>query len=76
MSAACSYGAIEVASELILHGADVNAVSDEGESALMEVTMSGEWKVVCLLLDHGAKSELSNNKGQTALIKAACRRRS
>ena len=72
-------GHLEVARELILHGADVNAQADGTRSSIGEACHGGPWKaepaddIVQLLLDHGAQVDVfaAAATGRTDLIEAA-----
>lgn len=57
----------EVAKFLIEQGVDVNAGSNHG-SALMAAVVKGNEVLVKLLLMHGAKTDISDLSGNTALI--------
>jgi hypothetical protein len=57
-----------VASELLAHGADVNAKLDNGITALMAAAQSGNQKVAQVLLDAGADVKATDKDGQTALF--------
>jgi ankyrin repeat protein len=54
---------------LLLHGADPNALGWRyGNSALHEAVISGaSEKVIRVLLDHGARSDVKNKQGKTAI---------
>jgi ankyrin repeat protein len=56
--------AVQVLVEL---GADVNAVEDEGWTALHAATLAGHETVARYLLDHGAKLNAKSKLGQTPL---------
>lgn len=58
---------IEIAEKLVATGADVNAVTDHGITALM-IAAGGEHNaMLAFLLKAGADAEMQNRKGQTAL---------
>ncbi len=56
---------------LLAMGADVNAASDGGETALMRAASKGRLEAVRLLLDAGANLEARSENGFTALVVAA-----
>ncbi len=59
--------ALEVARTLIAHGADVNAVSNSGVTALMLAAAHGNTSTVGLLLQSGADASKKSPDGKTAL---------
>jgi len=64
---ACFLGDFDIASLLIEQGADPNYIDAEGNPILFYVVKSGDAELCTLLLKHGAKINLKNNKGVTAL---------
>jgi ankyrin repeat protein len=52
---------------LVTHGADVNAVNDEGRTPLFE---AADRKMAQLLVEHGAKLDVRDQHGETALFRA------
>jgi len=63
---------IDMTLMLINKGADVNAISTVGNSALMiAVTSQGNAKIVKLLLDKNADASIKNMAGETVLMRAA-----
>lgn len=52
---------------LVEHGADVNAQDRDGDTPLMLAVMTAEPHIVKHLLMQGARTDLYNNQGQTAL---------
>lgn len=56
---------------LIEAGADINALSPRGETALMMAAGYGDTEMVALLLDRGADPYLEDQRGATALAAAA-----
>lgn len=55
---------------LILGGADVNAKTDAGQTALMFAAYGGHAEVTGQLLEAGADVNAKSNDGQTALVLA------
>ena len=51
---------------LLAAGADVNAATDEGDTALIRASFSSHFNVVRALLDAGANQHLANSSGNTA----------
>jgi quinoprotein dehydrogenase-associated probable ABC transporter substrate-binding protein len=60
-------GPVQLAQELIAHGADVNAVSTRGVTALMIAAAHDNAPVIGLLSHSGANAGLRSAEGQTAL---------
>jgi hypothetical protein len=60
-------GHLEVAKFLLEHEADVDALSDNGTSALMVAARNGHLEVVKLLLKYEADPDIENDAGGTAL---------
>jgi len=58
---------IDAMQVLLEAGADVDAVTDEGESVLHFAAMDGKLDVIRMLADAGATLDLKNNDGKTAL---------
>lgn len=63
----------EMAQALLEVGAEVNAVDNDGNSALMIAASNGNKEMVELLLQSGADANAKDNKGQPALHKAISR---
>jgi len=63
---AATEGYLKTAKLLIEKGADVNARTNEGNSALMAASMAGYTKIVELLINAGANAKAKNNMGYTA----------
>ena len=59
--------AFEILSSLIKIGVDVNARKEHDQTFLMQATLRGDLKLVTLLIEHGAKVELQDRNGDTAL---------
>jgi len=58
---------IEIAQELIKHGADANAVTIHGVSALMIAAAHDNAPVIGVLMSAGARADIRSDEGQTAL---------
>lgn len=56
--------------ELILAGADVNSLDEDGRTALMHVS-GCDTKATLVLLEHGADVNMADRMGRTALMEAA-----
>lgn len=61
----------ELAKELILAGADVNAQDNIKNSPFLYAGAEGQYEILKLALSHGAKFDIYNRYGGTALIPAA-----
>jgi ankyrin repeat protein len=69
---AAQSGAAPVVTSLLARGADANAATSTGATALMFAAQSGNVAIVTALLDAGADAEASEHaNGQTALMFAA-----
>ena len=66
-----SYSGAETVDALVAKGADVNARSADGTTALMSAAEGHDAAPVKALLRHGADPNARNAKGQTALLLAA-----
>ena len=53
---------------LLSANADVNAVDEDGETALYLAAEAGDSDIVKLLLDAGADVNIRNEDGETALV--------
>ena len=60
----------DIAELLIQHGANVNATTPDGKTALMFAAMFNQLAVVDCLLAHGADIEARTDDGKTALMLA------
>ena len=69
MFAACNCR-IEMVRDLLDHGAEVNAINRNCNTALMSAAGCGNIKTVKLLLDHGADTSAMDRDGRTALAHA------
>ncbi len=58
---------LRIASLLIEHGADVNAVQSDGFTPLMGAAQNGQTEMIELLLARGARADVARANGQTAL---------
>lgn len=67
MHEACLRGNYKAAKSLILFGANVNARSKCGTTALIDAAGNGHLEVVELLLENGADPSIVNSAGKTAL---------
>jgi ankyrin repeat protein len=65
-----SLGSTHIVQALVRHGANVNARSKWGSTALMEASANGHINIVKFLLSQGAKKNLKDDHGKTALIYA------
>ncbi|MEX0271452.1 ankyrin repeat domain-containing protein [Leptolyngbyaceae cyanobacterium UHCC 1019] len=61
-------GLTDLACQLIERGADIEARSAEGETALMEAAIVGNTDLVKFLLDRGAKPNRRSRSGWTAML--------
>lgn len=67
MVACAYYSGQTICKMLIDAGADVNAVAQDGTTALMLAAQNAKLDVVILLINRGATAKAKNNAGQTAL---------
>ncbi|KAJ5480512.1 hypothetical protein N7530_006021 [Penicillium desertorum] len=65
--AAARVGSIAVLRDLFAFGVDIDAVNNQGETALLQACRAGHFNVVELLLRHGADAALASQNGETAL---------
>ena len=63
-------GVNELLELLISYGANVNAQSHDGRSALMQAADSGQLGAAAFLLKHGADVNAKGSDGETALMLA------
>ncbi|KAG5844228.1 hypothetical protein ANANG_G00160140 [Anguilla anguilla] len=71
LMAAASGGYVDIVKLLLVHGADVNAQSSTGNTALTYACAGGFVDVVKVLLKEGANIEDHNENGHTPLMEAA-----
>ncbi|KAH0557197.1 hypothetical protein GP486_005013 [Trichoglossum hirsutum] len=64
-------GSLEVVKLLVENGAVVDAIDDEGSTALQKASMRGHISIVTYLLEHGADINHTNNIGYTPVLLAA-----
>ena len=57
--------------DLLNKGADVNALNQHGETALMHSALKGNSEIVKTLIEQGAKLDIQSKEGLTALMLAA-----
>ena len=62
----------EVLRTILNHGADVNAASNDNETALMKACHEGNLDVMNVLLNAGANTHISDDDGDNWLHHAAC----
>ena len=60
-------GALEAVKLAVQFGADVNAVNQAGNTAIHAAVPKGFHTVIQYLVDHGAKLDIANQRGQTPL---------
>jgi uncharacterized protein len=63
--------ALEAATVAVEHGADVNAASEEGQTAMHMAAFSGADRLVTFLADHGATVDAQDKRGETPWSMAA-----
>lgn len=66
----CFYSDADRVEEAIMNGADVNAKTNKGFTALMYAAREGHTKTAEVLLKHGANANEKDKKGKTALMLA------
>lgn len=71
---ACNRGHMNVVSQLLKAGVDINETNDSGETALHLACYSGRLLIVDLLLDKGANINAVNQYGESALFYAVRRK--
>lgn len=55
---------------LIKHGADLNARSNSGNTAMHYAVETGQYEIVCMLLYYGAEADTPNMHGRTPFMLA------
>jgi ankyrin repeat protein len=60
-------GPVDIAQELVKRGADVNAISAKGVTALMIAAARDNSALIGVLMRAGARAEIKSEEGQTAL---------
>ena len=73
LHAAAQAGSDDALSRLLAEGADVNARSTGGETALMLAAARGRLDAIGLLIERGADVNAATDAGNTALMLAAAR---
>lgn len=68
---AANDGDLPAVQTFLSQGADVNAMDDNGKTALIAAAFKNHTEVVNFLLENGADVNAKNNSGKTALIVAA-----
>jgi uncharacterized protein len=68
---AATDAALEAAKVAVELGADVNAATDEGQTALHMAAFSGADRLVQFLADHGARVDVQDRRGETPWSMAA-----
>ena len=68
---ATAQASLEAVKAAVEHGADVNAVNEEGYTAMHMAAFSGVDRLVQFLADHGAKVDVENRLGETPWSMAA-----
>jgi ankyrin repeat protein len=61
---------LEAVTQLVVWGNDVNAVNENGQTALHAATLSGGTAIIRFLVDHGARLDQKDTIGRTALAVA------
>lgn len=68
---ACRQGKVDIASELIYLGSDINHRNMDGTNALWACVVSNNFRLAQQLLDAGADIDSQNDNGATALMYSA-----
>ena len=71
MRRAVSHGDIDTVKSLLDGGADIEAIDEDGRSALMLAAYHGNYEIMELLLDRGADVNAKDHFGWSALMEAA-----
>lgn len=64
-------GDLDVISQLLSQGVDVNGRDESRETALIEAALSGQTRIAAMLIEANADTEARNDRGFTALHAAA-----
>ena len=67
MIKAAANGNIETLELLLQKGADINAISDHGETALIVAAMSGQKEVINILLQNNVDINAKDDAGRTTV---------
>ena len=73
LAAACNWGNVMIATRLIDHGAEINAVDPSSGTALYAACSGGDQAIVRLLLQNGADIEAAGGIGLPTALCRACR---
>jgi len=68
---ACLAGQVEIARDLLDHGADLELRDNDGRTALMEACMAGHKDSVLMLVEKGANVHAESRHGTTPLLAAS-----
>jgi len=71
LALACLNQSLDLVSDLIRFGADVNAAESDGTTPIFHAAFNGNSILVHALLDAGARTDARNEVGQTPLMVAA-----
>lgn len=75
MTACSRYCGEDIIRSLLEHGTEVNAVNEDGKTALMIACDNGFIRIVKLLMDYGAEINVISKSGKTALTKTVYKMR-
>ena len=73
---AAAGGRVDIITQLLDNGTDVNLTTKDGDTALISAAIQGQLEVLQLLLERGAAINKKNKAGLTALMMAASEGRS
>jgi len=71
LHAAVSSGHLDIVTDLIQHGADVNIIGPGNKTALMEAAANGQMGILRILHQNGAYADTRDSRGQSAVHFAA-----